>query len=113
MLCRLIHSHQGVFSMPRGGPRHHAGRKKERDLDLLRKMIDRKITLSQWEFVLDALLLEVRRGGHAGVRAAELLWRYRFGIPTAALHKLAVAVVPDNTSAPDADPDAPLLPAST
>lgn len=99
--------------MPRGGPRLHAGRKKERDLNLLRRMIDRKVTLSQWENILDALLLEVRRGGHAGVRAAELLWRYRFGIPTAVPHNLAVTVVPNNAVALDDDPDAPLLPAST
>ncbi|HEY6040681.1 MAG TPA: hypothetical protein VIX58_01010 [Anaerolineae bacterium] len=83
--------------MPRGGARPGAGRKKKKDLQVLHNMIDARFADEDWRRVLDMLIAEISFGGTAGLRAAEILWRYRFGLPAARaarVHSPAPAPLP-------------------
>ncbi len=68
--------------MSRGGARPGAGRKTNAEIARIRELIDSVISDDDWKKVLANLLdIATTNKGYAAVQAAQLLCRYRFGVP--------------------------------
>ncbi len=68
--------------MSRGGARAGAGRKTNAEIERVRELIDSVISDDDWKKVLANLLdIATTNKGYAAVQAAQLLCRYRFGVP--------------------------------
>ena len=68
-----------------GGKRTGAGRKSDKQLDECRALIDSAVTKAQWKAIfrrMVKLATSDKANERAAVAAAELLLRYRFGLPT-------------------------------
>lgn len=64
--------------MPRGGSRPGAGRKHNPEIKTIRTVMDKTVPQSEWKTIIRNLLALAQQGS---VRAAHLLFTYRFGNP--------------------------------
>lgn len=62
-----------------GGPRPGAGRKSNADIDRARTLIAEAVTDDDWRDIFKLLAIKAAQGD---TRAAELLMKYQFGLPT-------------------------------
>ncbi len=68
--------------MSRGGARPGAGRKTNAEITRVRNLIDAVVSDDDWKKVLANLLdIATTNKGYPAVQAAQLLCRYRFGVP--------------------------------
>lgn len=65
--------------MGHGGPRPGAGRKSNADIQRARELIAQAVTDADWVAIFAMLGLKALEGNE---KAAELLMRYTFGLPT-------------------------------
>lgn len=65
--------------MAHGGARPGAGRKSDADIQAARALIDAAVSPDDWRSIFETLAIKAIQGNE---RCAELLMKYKFGLPT-------------------------------